>query len=78
MLHRISNGNYGQDSERELIALKHNIIIRVYDACSDRWVVNQEVQPVGERVISILWNRNTSHYDLLILEGDDFVENRSR
>ena len=54
MLHRISNGNYGQDSERELIALKHNIIIRVYDASSDRWIVNQEVQPVGERVISIL------------------------
>ena len=45
MLHRISNGKYGQDSERQLIALKHNIIIRVYDASSGCWIVNQEAHP---------------------------------
>ena len=78
MLHRIINQKYGQDSERELIALKHNVTIRVYDASSNRWIVNQEVDPVAKRVVSILWDRNTTHYDLLIPEVDNFVETRSR
>ena len=78
MLNRISTGKYGQDSERELIATRYNIIIRVYDAYANRWIVNRDVDPKGDRVIAILWNRISTHYDLLIPEGDDFVSNRSR
>ena len=44
----------GQDGEQELIALKRNIIIRVYDASCNCWIVNQEAHPKGERVISLL------------------------
>jgi hypothetical protein len=42
------------------------------------WIVNRDVDPKGDRVIAILWGRISTHYDLLILEGDDFVSNRSR
>ena len=29
-------------------------------------------------MVAILWDRSSSHYDLLIPEGDDFDSNRSR
>ena len=78
MLYRISNGKYGQGSERELIATRYNIIIRVYDAYANRWIVNRDVDPNGDRVIAILWDRISTHYDLLNSEGDGFDLNRSR
>ena len=78
MFYRISTGKYGQDSERELIATRYNIIIRVYDAYENRWIVNRDANPKGDRVIAIFWDRISTHYDLLIPEGDDFVSNRSR
>ena len=70
MLHRIQHGEYGQDSERELMALKFNITIRVYDGYSKRWIVNQEADPNGNRVITIIWDRTSTHYNLLIPEGE--------
>ena len=39
MVHRITNGKYGQHSERELMVLKYNITIRVYDAFAGQWIV---------------------------------------
>ena len=78
MLTRIANGKYRQDSERELMATRYNITIRVYDAHANCWIVNREADPHGDRVIAILWDGDSSHYDLLIPEGDDFVSNRSR
>ena len=46
-------GKYGQDSERELMAIRDGIIVRVYDACAHRWIVNGIADPKGERVIAI-------------------------
>ena len=78
MLSRIQKGRYGQDCERELIALKYNLTVRVYDGFSKRWIVNQDVDPKDDRVIMIIWDRSSTHYDLLIPEGEDIVESRSR
>lgn len=78
MLYRIQNGKYGQDSERELMNLKYNITVRVYDGFSNCWIVNQEADPQDDRMIMIIWDRISTHYDLLIPEGDNFDENRSR
>ena len=78
MLYRIQHGEYGQDSERELMALKFNIIIRVYDGYSKCWIINQEADPNGHRVITIIWDRTYTHYNLLIPEGEDITKNRSR
>ena len=78
MFTRISTGKYGQDSERELIATRYNIIVRVYDAHAHRWIFNSAADPSGERVIDIRWDRISTHYDLLIPEGDDFALNISR
>ena len=78
MRNRIANGKYGQDSERELMATKYNITIRVYDAHAYCWIVNRKTDPLGDRVIAILWDGASSHYDMLILEGDNVVSNRSR
>ena len=78
MLNRIANGKFGQDSEREFMASRYNITIRVYDAHANCWIVNREADSLGDRVDAILWDRASSHYDLLIPEGGDFVLNRSR
>ena len=78
MLYRIIKGEYGQDSERELMSLNYNITVRVYDEHSNCWIVNREDDPKGDRVISIMWDRKSAHYDLLIPEGDNVVENRPR
>ena len=40
--------------------------------------MNQQAHPKGKRVISILWDRNISHYDLLIPKGENYAENRFR
>lgn len=76
MFHRIENGKYDQNSERELLALKY-ITIRVYDGFSNCWIVNQEADPKGDIVILIIWDRNSTHYDLLIPEGGNIIENIS-
>ena len=74
---RLSTNTKGQDSERALIATRYNITARVYDAYAHRWIFNSAADPSGERVIAIRWARISTHYDLLIPEGDDFALNRS-
>lgn len=39
------------------------------------WIGNREVDPKGDRVITITWGRNSTHYHLLIPEGDNIIEN---
>ena len=78
LVSHIFSGKYGQDSERALIATRYNITVRVYDAYAHRSIFNSAADPSGERVIAIRWDRISTHYDLLIPEGDDFALNRSR
>ena len=54
MLGTITIGEYGEESERELMASTYNIVIRVHDAFANRWIVNQEANPKSNRVIAIL------------------------
>ena len=48
MLKRIQNGRYRQDSERELMALKYNITVRVYDGFSVGLLIKRLTQKTIE------------------------------
>ena len=73
-----SRQGHSCDSERELMAIRYGITVKVYDACAHRWIVNGTADPKEDRAIAIQRDRMSTHYDLLIPEEDASALNRSR
>ena len=61
MFIRISTGKYAQGGERELVAIRYDITVKVYNAYAHRWIVNGTADTKEERVIAIRWDRMYNH-----------------